>query len=67
MCNVDTGLQPWVWAGDPAHPTPDFSRAHKCKNFKGIREWAERKQELKMKDLPILTPPEGARILDEIP
>ncbi|RFU32373.1 hypothetical protein B7463_g3987, partial [Scytalidium lignicola] len=66
MCTADTGLQPFLWVGDPPHPFPDFNREHKCRNFDAIREFAERRQEMLLVDMDVV-PHEGALILAEVP
>jgi hypothetical protein len=66
MCAGDTGLIPFVWVGNPPHPFPDFKREHKCRNFDAIRDFAERKQGLLMKDMNV-TPHTGALILEDFP
>ena len=66
ICNADTGLQPFVWVGDPPHPFPDFSREHKCKNFDAIRESARRRQEKSLENMNVL-PHNGALIIKEAP
>lgn len=45
MCNVDVGLLGQVW-WNKASPQayPDFNTQHKCRNFEGIRQWAEERQ-----------------------
>lgn len=42
MCNVDTGVLGQVWY-DRKSPRafPDFNTKHTCKNYEGIRTWAE--------------------------
>ncbi|KAK0725530.1 hypothetical protein B0H67DRAFT_659132 [Lasiosphaeris hirsuta] len=53
MCNVDTGVLGQVWY-NKEHPAafPDFNTRHKCKNYDGIRRWAEMRQEPPQETLP---------------
>lgn len=69
MCTADTGLQPFLWVGNPPHSPhafPDFSRDHKCKNFDDIREWAKQHQG-NFEEARFQTPPKGEIVLDEVP
>ncbi|EPE27422.1 hypothetical protein GLAREA_04213 [Glarea lozoyensis ATCC 20868] len=45
MCTIDVGVLGRVWY-NKGNPTafPDFNTVHKCRNFEGVREWAERHQ-----------------------
>ena len=46
----------------------DFNTDHKCKNFEGIRQWAEVRQMPINVPQDYLQPPvEGDRIYEEIP
>ena len=69
MCQPDTGMLGQVW-WDKESPKAfvDFNTVHKCKDYEGIRRWAEERQ------LPVDAPPdylmrprEGDLIYDEIP
>ncbi len=42
MCQPDTGVMGQIW-WDPDEPKAfvDFNTEHKCRNFEGIRRWAE--------------------------
>jgi hypothetical protein len=45
MCNVDIGLLGQVWWNRPQPQAyPDFNTQHKCRNFEGVRKWAEERQ-----------------------
>ena len=65
MCTADTGLHPFLWAGNPPHVFPDFNREHKCKNFEAIREWAEKNQGT-YGELDIV-PRQEELVLEEVP
>lgn len=45
MCTVDVGVLGQVW-WNPQQPSayPDFNTRHKCRNFEGVRKWAEAHQ-----------------------
>mgnify|MGYP004503233929 CR=1 FL=1 len=48
MCNPDVGVLGQVWwqpEGDP-HPTAfvDFNTKHRCRDYEGVRRWAEAHQ-----------------------
>jgi hypothetical protein len=66
MCSADTGMQPFLWVGNPPHPFPDFIREHKCKNFGDILDFAREKQQPLLKDMDV-EPHEGALILPDFP
>ncbi|KAH6672178.1 hypothetical protein B0J14DRAFT_513504 [Halenospora varia] len=45
MCTVDTGVLGRVWWNrDRPAAFPDFNTVHKCKDFEGVRKWAEEHQ-----------------------
>jgi hypothetical protein len=46
MCTMDTDVFGSVWVGNRTDPKlfVDFNTKHVCKNFDGIREWAEQNQ-----------------------
>ncbi|CAG9986681.1 unnamed protein product [Clonostachys byssicola] len=70
MCNVDTGVLGQVWA-NPNNPTafPDFNTKHVCKNYEGVRKWAESIQAPPHDQVPedFLETPSSEDILLEIP
>lgn len=45
MCQPDTGMLGQIW-WDKEHPKAfvDFNTKHQCKDFEGIRRWAEERQ-----------------------
>ena len=69
MCTTDVGVFGQVWLY-PDHPEPfvDFNTQHRCRNFEGIRQWAERNQLPEEVPSDFLEPPKvGDRIFSEVP
>lgn len=55
MCNPDVGVLGQVWwqpAGEP-HPMAfvDFNTRHRCRDYEGVRRWAEAHQMLPEEDV----------------
>jgi len=72
MCNIDTGVHPFVWAKDshnastPAHVFPDFQRNHQCKNFDAILDYTKMRKSLARGKLDIY-PQKDSLILPDWP
>ncbi|KAH9215776.1 hypothetical protein DL95DRAFT_388397 [Leptodontidium sp. 2 PMI_412] len=69
MCTPDTGLLGQIW-WDREYPQAfvDFNTEHKCKDFEGIRRWAEERQIPEETPEDFLRPPQvGDFIYESIP
>ncbi|KAH6642668.1 hypothetical protein C7974DRAFT_301550 [Boeremia exigua] len=73
MCNPDVGVlgQVW-WQAEGAHPTPfvDFNTKHRCRDYEGVRRWAEAHQLPLEEDVEMsrfYEPPEPEDVLPVIP
>ncbi|KAF8865817.1 hypothetical protein BDZ45DRAFT_375658 [Acephala macrosclerotiorum] len=69
MCQPDTGMLGQVW-WDKEEPKAfvDFNTRHQCKDFEGIRAWAEERQIEEVVPGDFLMPPRSRdNVLDEIP
>ncbi len=66
MCMPDTGLLGQVW-WDRASPRAfvDFNTEHRCKDFEGIRRWAEERQIAEGVPDDFLEPPVGVEVVEE--
>jgi hypothetical protein len=69
MCQPDTGMLGQIW-WDKENPKAfvDFNTRHQCKDFEGIRRWAEERQ-LDV-DVPadfLMAPRSREDVLDAIP
>jgi hypothetical protein len=68
MCTVDIGVlgQVW-WNKEKPQAYPDFNTVHKCRNFDGVRQWAEDHQA--PHDVPpdYLKPPADRNVYENIP
>ena len=54
MCHADVGIVTSHWVEGRSRPYPDFSTAHRCRNFDVIHEWTEAH-----KAPPLTHPPAG--------
>jgi hypothetical protein len=67
MCTVDIGVlgQVW-WKRDDPTAYPDFNTKHTCRNFEGVRKWAEEHQAPEDVPLDYLEPPKNIEDVYEV-
>lgn len=70
MCQVDVGVMGQVWWNREEPQTyVNFNTGHMCRDFEGIRAWAEERQLPLVETLPEdwLEPPREGDVFEEMP
>ena len=69
MCTVDIGVLGQVWYNpDRPHAFPDFNTQHICRDFEGVRQWAQSHQA--PEEVPedyLDRPVDGEGVYDDMP
>lgn len=68
MCTVDVGVFGQVWVHkDAPEAFTDFNTKHMCRDFEGVRKWAEERQLPEVTPGNFLKPPVWNGVFEEIP